>query len=99
MKILKIEDGNGYFRITGADDAWKQINEIDKESLMKLLDLFLNSEVEMDGIDGDNLSNQAQQIIYKSIYEKLKLLKDNKSKFKDESERTYLSAIQKHSQT
>lgn len=96
MKILKIENGKGYFRTSNSDD-WKTIDEIDKDGLMKLLDRFLGSDVEMDDIDEKSLSNQAQQIIYRSISEKLSNLKENKSKFKDESDRTYLDAIQKYS--
>ena len=98
MKILKIENNNGYFRTSDIDD-WKMIDEIDKDRLMKLLDRFLDSDVEMDNVDEKGLSNQAQQIVYKSIFGKLSLLKENKSKFKDESDRMYLSAIQKYSQS
>jgi len=96
MQILKIDNGNGYFRISKTE-SWKQINEIDKDSLFKLLDIFLTSEVEMDIPSDDRLSNQAQRIIYRSIYDKLDLLKESKNKFKDESERLYLGALQKYS--
>lgn len=98
MKILKIEGGNGFFRTSDSDD-WKPVDEIDKDGLMKLLNFFLDSDVEMDNFDENALSNQAQQIIYKSIFEKFSSLKENKGKFKDESERTYLDAIQKYSQS
>jgi len=98
MKILKIDNGNGYFRTCETDD-WKKIDKIDKDDLMKLLDHFLGADVDMDNIDEHDLSNPAQHIIYKSISEKLNNLKENKSKFKDESDRTYLDAIQKYSQT
>lgn len=98
MKILKIENGNGYFR-TSYNGDWRAIDEIDKDGLMKLLGLYLGSDVKMDDVDENSLSNQAQRIIYKSIFEKLNNLKESKSKFKDESDRTYLSAIQKYSQS
>lgn len=98
MKILKIENGSGLFRVAERG-TWQSIDEIDKEQLLKLLDLFLSGEVDMDPVDDHNLSNQAQRIIYNSIYEKLDALKDHKGKFKDESERTYLEAIKKYSQT
>ncbi|MCH7638153.1 MAG: hypothetical protein IH855_01615 [Bacteroidetes bacterium] len=97
MKILSIEKGSGLFRVDEKDD-WKPIDEIDKEQLLKLLDLFLSEDVDLDPIEDQNLSNQAQRIIYNSIYEKLNALKDSKGKFKDESERTYLEAIKKYSQ-
>ncbi len=98
MKILKIENGNGYYKASD-DTDWKPIDEIDKVGLMQLLNYFLGSDVEMDDLDKNTLSNQAQLIIYKSIYEKFKNLEEHKGKFKDEGERTYLDAIQKYAQS
>ena len=97
MKILKIEKGNGYFWAVESDD-WTAIDKIDKEGLMKLLEYFLASDVEVDSFDEEKLSNKAQQIVYKSIFEKFSNLKENKDKFKDESDRMYLDAIRKYSQ-
>ncbi|MES9874703.1 MAG: hypothetical protein ABW146_16475 [Candidatus Sedimenticola sp. 6PFRAG7] len=96
MKILRIDDNSGYFRFSDKDE-WKPIDEIDKDGLMKLLNVYLSKDVEMDNIDEKSLANQAQQIIYKSIFAKLDGLKESKSKFKDESDRTYLTAIEKYS--
>lgn len=96
MKILKIEDNSGFYRSSDKDD-WKPIDEIDKDGLMKLLNVYLSSDVEMDSLDEKPLSNQAQQIVYKSIYVKLDGLKESKTKFKDESDRTYLTAIEEYS--
>lgn len=98
MKILKIEDNKGFYKSTDKGD-WKPIDEIDKGDLVKLLDLYLSTDVEMDNLEEKPLSNQAQQIVYKSIFAKLDGLKENKSKFKDESDRTYLTAIEKYSKT
>lgn len=98
MKILKIENGNGLF-LDSKKNEWIPIDQIDKNNLMILLDLFLQEEVEMDNLEDHALSNQAQQIIYKSIFDKLDSLIENKDKFKDESDRTYLSAIQKYSES
>ncbi len=95
MKILKIEDNKGYFFCESTAD-WKPIDQIDKDSLMRLLDAFIEKEVSMDAFDEDLIQNQAQQIIYKSIYEKFSNLAENKNKFVDESERTYLAALQKY---
>lgn len=97
MKILEIRDNKGFFRVSPKSE-WKEIDAIDKDDLMALLDTFLGSEVEMDPPDDKNLLNQAQQIIYKSIFEKLRSLRENKSKFKDESDRKYLKEIQKYSE-
>lgn len=96
MKILKIEDNKGFFNTSEKED-WKPIDEIDKDGLMQLLNLYLKEEVQMDSLEEILLSNQAQKIIYRSIFDKLDSLKDNKSKFRDESDRTYLSAIEKYS--
>lgn len=98
MKILKIDNNKGYFR-TSDTEKWMAIDEIDKDKLMELLNLFLEKEVEMDSLDEKTLSNQAHSIIYKSIHDKFKTLENNKSKFKDEAGRTYLSAMQKYSDT
>jgi hypothetical protein len=97
MKILEIKDNKAYFRTT-AGDQWREIGAIDKDGLLRLLDVFLKSgEVEMDPPDEKKLSNQAQQIIYKSIFEKFRSLRENKNRFKNESDRKYLSAIEKYS--
>lgn len=98
MKILKIEDGNGYFWAVDSEE-WVPIDKIDKDGLMKLLNAFLSEDVEIDEYNEESLSNKAQQIIYRSVSEKFSSLKDNKDKFKDESDRMYLEAIQKYTNT
>ena len=98
MKILKIENGCGYF-LSSDQSEWKMIDQIDKEGLLSLLNLFLNEEVLIDTPSPDNpLSNQAHKIIYGSISDKLGTLGENKSRFHDESARLYLSEIEKYSQ-
>lgn len=96
MKILKIEDGKGLFYCSVAK-GWKSVDQIDKDGLMRLLDHYLtNDVVQMDPYDEDLISNQAHQIIYKSVFDKFNALNENKDKFKDESDRQYLTAIQKY---
>ncbi|TNE64794.1 MAG: hypothetical protein EP335_06730 [Alphaproteobacteria bacterium] len=95
MKILKIESGKGLFFCSEVSE-WKPIDEIDKQRLLTLLDQFLSVDFEMDAFDEELIQNQAQQIIYKSIYEKFQSLMENKDKFKDESDRKYLASIQKY---
>ncbi|HPL15947.1 MAG TPA: hypothetical protein PL180_04565 [Spirochaetota bacterium] len=95
MKILKIDNGKGFYSLD--ETTWKQIDEIDKNDLMALLNIVLKEDARMDAYSSDAIANQAHQIIYKSIYEKLHTLLNNKSKFKDESDRLYLEAIQKYS--
>ena len=96
MKILEIENGVGRYRISD-DGDWKPIDEIDKDDLLVLLDLFLERDVVMDNFEDKELSNQAHKIVYKSIYNKLDSLKANKNKFKDEADREYLDATKKYS--
>ena len=94
MKILKIEENKGFFSIDGSQ--WTEIDEIDKDNLMSLVNLVLESSPEMDEYNETNIGNQAHQIIYKSIHEKLTVLRENKDKFKDESDRLYLGEIEKY---
>lgn len=96
MKILKIESGKALFSIDGT--AWSSIDSIDKDGLMGLLRAVLTGEVEMEEFNESLIPNQAHQIIYKSIYDKLTALIPQKYKFKDESDRTYLSAIERYSE-
>ena len=96
MKILKIEHGRGHF-LRESDEAWLEIDTIDKNALLALLNLFLAKEVELDSPLDHDLLNEAHKIIYTSIFEKLTSLLEHKSTFKDESERLYLDEMQKYS--
>jgi hypothetical protein len=87
MKILKTENKVGLYSVNGS--TWKPIDEIEKEDLMKLLDLTLTADVEMDPYSADTVGNPAHQIIYKSISEKLKTTAENKNQFKDQSDRLF----------
>ena len=91
MKILKIKENKGFYSLDGS--TWTTIDEIDKENLMQLVNLVLESTIEMDQFNEQDIGNQ---IIYKSIYEKLVVLQGNKNKFKDECDRTYLEAIERY---
>lgn len=94
MKILKIEDGKGYFAVDG--EKWQFIDEIDKDNLMLLINKVLKDDVSIDEFKSELFGNQAHHIIYKSIYDKISSLSDDKNKFKDESERLYLEALKKY---
>lgn len=87
MKILKIDNGQGFFSVDGS--SYETIDKIDKDGLLKLVGLVLEEELEMDEYDQDKLQHQAHQIVYKSIYEKLSELEERKDEFKDESKRLY----------
>lgn len=95
MKILKVDNGNGYFCLDQGGD-WQPIDTIDKTALLKLLDLYLENDVDIDSPDDQSLSNQAHAIIYRGIFDKLSQLADEKSRFKDESETLYLDEMEKY---
>ena len=95
MKIFKIENGTAQFWSVKQQKNLP-IDQIDKAELLSLLEFFLENDAEMDKIDGENLQNQAQLIIYRSIFEKFEVLARNKSKFRDESDRLYLEELQKY---
>jgi len=98
MKILKIENGRGFYLVTQTG-SWKEIDKIDKIGLMSLVDTLLEKDVEMDVTSDVNLPHQAHRIIYSKIQEKLTVLQSNKTKFSDESQRLYYEEIQKYSGT
>lgn len=97
MKILKIDKGKGFFCATEAG-KWTPIDEVNKEDLLSLVDKFVSSDVEMDEYQADTIHNQAQKIVYKSIYEKFSELAKNKDKFKDEADRMYMEQIKQYQQ-
>ena len=96
MQLLKIENSLGHFLDSAGN--YQPIDRITKEDLLRFVDLTLKGEVEFDGYDEHKLKNQAHQIVYKSIYEKLRQLTERKQEFKDESERLYLEEYGKYKQ-
>lgn len=95
MKCLKIENNKGFYSING--DDWIIIDKINKDHIMKLVELILDDiSIEMDEYDETNLANAAHKIIYSNIWGKLKELENRKTSFKDESERLYKDAMEKY---
>jgi len=94
MKLLKIENNQGYF--LAANEEFTSIDKITKEDLLRLVDITLTQEVEFDEYDSKSVANQAHQVLYKNIYEKLKGLKERKKEFTDECERLYLQEYEKY---
>lgn len=78
MKILKINSGKAYYSFDEITDY--EIDRISKGDLLKLLDVFLSQDCDMDEYNEDGVANKAHQIIYKSLYGKFKDLKE-KSNF------------------
>ncbi len=94
MKVLKIENNQGYFLTE--EDGYETVDRIDKAILLRLVNLALEDDFEIDEYDEGELRNQAHQIIYKSISEKLNDLHQKRSQFRDESERLYLDEYEKY---
>ncbi len=94
MKLLKIENSLGVY----LDDqgAFSPIDKITKEDLLRLVGMTLSEVVEFDEYDERTLKNQAHQILYKSIYEKLKGLSERKQEFTDESAGLYLQDYERY---
>ncbi|MFA5164453.1 MAG: hypothetical protein WC481_02665 [Candidatus Omnitrophota bacterium] len=88
MKLLEIRDNLGYY--LDANNAFVLIDKITKEDLLRLVDQTLNKDVEFDEYNDEAVKNQAHQILYKSIFEKLQDLKVRRKEFTDESKRLYL---------
>jgi hypothetical protein len=97
MKYLKIEDNKGYFvKDKNQNDNWTEIDQIEKDDLLKLLDYATNEEFELDTYDESLLGNKAHQIIYKHLSEKFTSFLLNKERFNDEVENIYREALEKY---
>ncbi len=94
MKLLKIKDNLGYYRDDQGEFA--PVDKITKEDLLRLVNLTLDEEVVLDEYNDEDLNNQAHQIVYKSIFEKLRVLRERRQEFIDESERLYLQEYERY---
>lgn len=95
MKLLKTDANQGHFRDTSG--KYKAIDKITKEDLLQLVTWTLNEkDVEFDAYDENAIKNQAQQIVYKSVAQKLQNLRGRKQEFIDESERSFLKEHEKY---
>jgi len=92
--ILKIDNSQGYYLLDQGEYA--PVDKITKDDLLRLVGLTLGSEVDFDEFTDEKLKNQAHQIIYKSLYEKLSGLKERRDEFKDESDRLYLQEYERY---
>jgi hypothetical protein len=97
MRYLKIKDNKGfYLKDKLKSDEWTEIDQIGKNDLMKLLDYASQTDFEMDTYDESLIQHKAHQIIYKNLSEKFDKFLANKSRFKDESESIYKTALEKY---
>jgi hypothetical protein len=95
MKLLRIVDNAGEF--LGADGRFQAVDKITKEDLLRLVEATIHEEeVDYDQYDGANIKNQAHQVIYRSILNKLQDLRKRRQEFVDESARLYLEDYQRY---
>lgn len=94
MKLLKIQNDSGYW--LNSEGSYSPVDKITKEDLMRLVGLVLDNDVELDEFDEKSIKNQAHQIIYKNIFQKLRDLQGRKQEFIDESKRLYLYEYEKY---
>ena len=95
MKLLKISENLGQFLTANGD--YSSIEKINKDDLLRLVDCTLGEgEVELDPYDDQTIKNQAHQVIYKSIFQKLSDLGKRKQEFVDESARLFLEEYEKY---
>ena len=94
MKLLSIENNLGLY--LGESGQYNTVDKITKEDLLRLVNLALEEDVVFDEYDENAIKNQAHQIVYKSVFEKLRGLRDRKQEFIDESERLYLKEYEKY---
>lgn len=94
MKLLSIKDNLGFF--LDASGIENSVDKITKEDILRLVNLTLREDVEFDVYDENAIKNQAHQIVYKSVFEKLRELSDRKKEFIDESERLFLKEYEKY---
>ena len=94
MKLLKIDNKLGYYLSESGD--YVPIDKITKDHLLRLVNLTLANDAKFDDYDDELIQNQAHQIVYKSIYEKLHGLRERRQEFIDESERLYLQDYEKY---
>jgi len=94
MKLLKIDNMLGHYLSESGD--YVPVDKITKDHLLRLVNLTLANNVEFDEYDDEQIQNQAHQIVYKNIYEKLHGLRERRQEFIDESERLYLKDYEKY---
>ena len=94
MKYLVIDRSLAYYTVDASVQPNKPIDKITKEDLVKLVELSLTDDFEMDPFDKNKLKNAVHAIIYKNIYQKLQSLKMQKNKFADEKAAMYRKAIE-----
>lgn len=96
MHLLKIENNVGYFYSKEIND-YLEIDKIDRESVLFIIDYIMkNDDVILDEYKKDSILNKAQEIVYQSLYIKLKELIDDKDNIINEINEKYKEAFSKY---
>jgi len=90
MKYLEIKDNKGYY---WNDNEMVEIDQINKDDLLKLINHAEEDEFEIDIYDESQLQNKAHQIIYQSIHTKLNDFLADKEQFNRDVDTLYAEAI------
>jgi hypothetical protein len=95
MKLLEISESCGHFR--NEKGKFSPIDKVGKDDLLRLVNWTLHENaVSFDEYDEKTIKNQAHQIIYKSIAQKLGALRKRRQEFVDESARLFLDEYEKY---
>lgn len=84
-KILKIEEGKGFYCL---NQNHKKIGEIESNDLFELLKICFECEVLMDK-ESNDIKNPAEKIVYEEILEQLTKFIHDKTGIKDELNREF----------
>jgi hypothetical protein len=96
MKILKIDDGKGYFL---KENSFCEIDQITKDDILHYVDLIIGGEeLEYDEYDENKLHNEAHKIIYGNLLDKIIDLKNHKDQLTDSIDQMYKTEIEKYSE-
>lgn len=90
MKYLEIKDGKAYY---WNDKEMIEIDQINKDDLLKIINHAEEDEFEMDVYDENQLQNKAHRIIYQSIHAKLSDFLTDKPQFKRDVDTMYAKAV------
>lgn len=95
MKLLRIDDTAAQF--LRPDGTYAPIDKIDKDDLLRMVDRTLEDEqFEVDPYDENAIKNQAHQVIYRSVAQKLVDLRKRRQEFLDESARLFLDEYERY---
>lgn len=96
MNYIKIEGNSVHFRLK-EEDEWKAISEIQGMDILALLKASIeNDEFQIDEYKDELIRNEAHNIIYKSIYEKINEIIINKENILDENSQRYKDIIEEY---